>query len=188
MERVEEGWKRSKKNQDIFIKKDSTLIYVKSIVQVECSFDEMFRMMSDISLFKQMNPRIKDIRTVKEFNENLNILYVSMRVPIATDRDMVFLNYKEILQEEGLGIFCRVTIDIPEFPPTKDHIRQATRVGSILRRVTNDTCTFSYCVLGERSKNMPFVIIKNIMLHQCKQVLKWKEYAEKVVKTRRKSI
>ena len=75
---------------------------------------------------------IKETRLIEKINEDEEIKYWRFRMPLMSDRDMVFRQFRKTL-EDGSKLIFVTTIDRPDVPPIKGIVRMTMSVHGLIK-------------------------------------------------------
>lgn len=114
-------------------------------------------------------------RIIRVINENLCVKYLKydMFLPFITDRDILFLEYKEFFKGQGFGVICRISIEMDEMPHG-DLVRGEVKGGFIFREnpkgtmITHIVCTAP----GGKFHYVPDKVRKYLCIRESKRLCK----------------
>jgi len=155
IERASEGWKAQKLSKNdhlLFFKKMtgvSSHIMSKSIVDINVPFDKVHHFVAENFFTEGIHPGLINPRVVEKYSNNLSVIYCPFKIAVINDRDLLMLRYHEILEEDGFGITCLVSIEREDVPHMKGYVRSELFGGLIVRRTGDNTSRLTYVYLGD---------------------------------------
>jgi len=162
IERASDGWKLQKvPNHTLYFKKMTGLsshIMSKSIVDINVEFEKVHNFVSENFFTPEIHPVLKASEIVERYSNNLSVVHAMFKLPVINDRDLLMLRYHEILEEDGFGVTCLVSIEREDVPQKKGYVRSEIFGGLIVRRTGEETCRLTYVYLGDGKgmlKNVP---------------------------------
>lgn len=115
--------------------------------------------------------------TIKEINANLSIKYLkyNMFLPFVSDRDVLFLEYKELFKEEKFGIICRISTEMDGIKHDKDLVRGEVKGGFIFREDHGGRTSVTHIIYTDpkgKFKRIPDKIKQYLCLRESKRLKK----------------
>lgn len=115
-------------------------------------------------------------RTIRVINDNLSIKYLkyNMFLPLISNRDILFLEYKEFFKNEGFGIICRISIEMDDMPHQHELVRGEVKGGFIFRQDSGKTMVthIIYTDPGGKFNYVPDRIKQYLCLRESKRLKK----------------
>jgi len=156
----------------VFFKARSEKLVSKIILEVNGSFDEVFRYIKRVfgsSVFSPQNS-IHDI--IQEYSDNLRLTrwITDPKNAFVSPREFILMEYFDIIREDNFAAVCFNSIERGDLPVFKNAVRGDAFGGFIIRSTGLNKCNVVY-VFHEESKGMathvPKSVLKKMIMKDC---------------------